>query len=388
MKLKSIKFVESEGTPQEWILEEFLLMDTNLIVGKNASGKTRTLHIIRALANMLSGGPVSTLSGGRYDAEFIQDDGTRFAYKLTYGPSGVTMEEFSINEDVKLSRKKGGEGEIWAEDINDGTKIRFQTPISELAAVARRDTIQHSYLENLFNWGNSLRHFYFGSDLGKGHFALLSNQKFKKIDKGDAKEVVSLLIQAEKEFKGKFKKHIIQDMIKLGYEIEEIGVQPPVSIRIEANIPGELVCLYVKEKDLLGITDQHSMSQGMFRALSLLIHVNYVQLKGKTTCILIDDIGEGLDFDRSCRLIDLLRKKTKTSKIQLVLSTNDRYVMNRVPLKEWSVLQRQGNFVRVLNIENSKDLFEEFKFTGMSNFSFLEMDFANEPISYENKPNE
>ena len=32
---------------------------------------------------------------------------------------------------------------------------------------------------------------------------------------------------------------------------------------------------------------------------------------------------------------------------------------------------------RVLNYENSKELFEEFKFTGLSNFSFFEMDFAN-----------
>ncbi len=103
------------------------------------------------------------------------------------------------------------------------------------------------------------------------------------------------------------------------------------------------------------------------------------QLTKKPTCILIDDIGEGLDFDRSCRLIDLLREKAKASGVQLVLSTNDRFVMNRVPLEEWSVLQRQASTVRVLNYDNSRELFEEFKFTGLSNFSFLEMDFASSP---------
>jgi hypothetical protein len=51
--------------------------------------------------------------------------------------------------------------------------------------------------------------------------------------------------------------------------------------------------------------------------------------------------------------------------------------MNKVPLDEWSVLQRNGGHVKVLNKENSKELFEEFRFTGLSNFSFLEMDFAN-----------
>jgi hypothetical protein len=103
----------------------------------------------------------------------------------------------------------------------------------------------------------------------------------------------------------------------------------------------------------------------------------------KSTCILIDDIGEGLDFDRSCRLIDLLRKKAKESNIQLILSTNDRFVMNRVPLEEWSVLQRRGSHVRVRNYENSRELFEEFKFTGLSNFSLLEMDFLNGQTTVE-----
>ena len=52
--------------------------------------------------------------------------------------------------------------------------------------------------------------------------------------------------------------------------------------------------------------------------------------------------------------------------------------MNQVPLEEWAVIQRNGGLVRILNYENSKSLFEDFKFTGLSNFSFLEMDFANQ----------
>jgi len=60
------------------------------------------------------------------------------------------------------------------------------------------------------------------------------------------------------------------------------------------------------------------------------------------------------------------------------MSTNDRFVMNNVPLEEWCVLQRRGSVVRVLNYTNSKELFDEFKFTGLSNFDFLAMDFANE----------
>ena len=139
----------------------------------------------------------------------------------------------------------------------------------------------------------------------------------------------------------------------------------------------DLVGLNVQETALPGVTDQFSMSQGMFRVLSLLIHMNYCQLSNTGSTVLIDDIGEGLDFDRSCRLIELLREKALGSAIQLVMSTNDRFVMNQVPLDEWSVLQRDRGTVHVRNVGNSRDIFESFKFTGLSNFSFLEMDFIN-----------
>src|SRR5262249_1114517 len=152
------------------------------------------------------------------------------------------------------------------------------------------------------------------------------------------------------------------DLAAVGYDIDRIGVAAPISMRILSG-PGELVGLFVKEKALRSVTDQNSMSQGMFRVLSLIIHVNYCQFSGKATCIRVDYIGEGLDFDRSCRLIDLLREKSINAGIQLVLTTNDRFVMNLVPLEEWSVLQRVGSVIKVRNYENSTKVFEEFKFT-------------------------
>jgi ABC-type Na+ transport system ATPase subunit NatA len=117
----------------------------------------------------------------------------------------------------------------------------------------------------------------------------------------------------------------------------------------------------------------------MFRALSVLILLNYAAIASRPSCIIIDDIGEGLDFERSCKLIDVIRKKAAASDVQLVVSTNDKFVMNEVPLEEWSVLRRQGNHVSVLNHDNSRAIFEEFRFTGLSNFSFFEMDFVNSP---------
>jgi ABC-type antimicrobial peptide transport system ATPase subunit len=120
------------------------------------------------------------------------------------------------------------------------------------------------------------------------------------------------------------------------------------------------------------------MSQGMFRALSIIIHLTYHSMMKTPATILIDDIGEGLDYDRSTKLINLLIELAeKNDNIQLIMSTNDRYVMNKVPFKYWQLIDRKGGECKVYNYQNSKEIFEEFKRTGLNNFDFLATDFIN-----------
>jgi len=382
MQLESVKYSELENTLQEWTLEGLHLGARNLIVGKNASGKTRVLNIIGSLASYLAGLRPLGFSG---DYDFTFDaDGKTLKYEVKLEQQQVVKEKFSVDGCVMLDRGPNGEGVIRADDIQGGTDIRFQTPPHQLAAVARRDAIQHKFLEPLHAWASSLRIYYFGTYLGKDRLAIFL-EGGAPWDERDPNNVVSLYRRAEEEFQEDFRRAIIADMHELEYDVEEVGIRPPTSLHFvglpgplgAVFLPGPFFGLFVKERDLNGITDQNSMSQGMFRALSILIQVNYSQMAKKATCILIDDIGEGLDFERSWRLIELLRHKAEDTSIQLVLSTNDRFVMNRVPLEEWSVLQRRSGHVQVRNYENSRDVFEEFKFTGLSNFSFLEMDFVS-----------
>lgn len=52
MKLESITYAQYEGEPEEWAITDFLFSDINLIVGKNATGKTRTFNIIKAVGEL------------------------------------------------------------------------------------------------------------------------------------------------------------------------------------------------------------------------------------------------------------------------------------------------------------------------------------------------
>jgi hypothetical protein len=162
-------------------------------------------------------------------------------------------------------------------------------------------------------------------------------------------------------------------MDQIGYKISNIGTKSPISK--EAPLDGEPQSLYIQEIDLFEKTEQRYMSQGLFRALSLIIQINYSLLAKKPSCILIDDIGEGLDFERASAIIKVLISKAEFGLVQLIMTTNDRFIMNGVPLEYWSVIERKSGLAKLHNIYNSKQIFDDFKFTGLNNFDFFSSQF-------------
>ena len=136
MQIRSLNFVEGAGTPEEWSIDGLLFGSRNLIVGRNATGKTRALNVTYALARYLSGlqGPISTSS---YDCVFAEENHTTYRYQLEILEDKVVNECLMINDEVKLQRGPSGEGAIFAEKINGGQNIQFQAPTTGFAAVMR-----------------------------------------------------------------------------------------------------------------------------------------------------------------------------------------------------------------------------------------------------------
>lgn len=54
MKLDQLKYIYNEGQDDEWRIEECHLDQTNLIVGKNASGKSRIVKAIYFISELLT----------------------------------------------------------------------------------------------------------------------------------------------------------------------------------------------------------------------------------------------------------------------------------------------------------------------------------------------
>ena len=95
---------------------------------------------------------------------------------------------------------------------------------------------------------------------------------------------------------------------------------------------------------------------------------------------MIDDLCEGLDYERATKLGKLIFNKCKDTNIQLIATSNDSFLMDVVDIKFWNVLQREGKVVTAINIQTHEALFKKFKFTGLSNFDFFASDYIKPKI--------
>jgi AAA15 family ATPase/GTPase len=387
MKLDIFEYVYNKGLPGEWRVEECRLSKTNLIVGKNASGKSRIVRAIHTLSELLSESRSLAPQLKSYEWRLLFDTDlheqkTEYILKIEKGL--VIKEKLIIgseSDEPLLDRDESGEGTIFTKEVE--RNIRFQTDQTELAVVKRRDSIQHPFLENLYQWSNSLRFYEFGAQLGKNTMALIPSAMELLKNKTDFKNsdfVVGIFVIGKQEIGEPFIKAILSDMRKIGYKLSDIGTKVPSLINADISVDSLYLdklpqFLYIQEEDLTAVTEQAEISQGMFRALSLFIQINYSLLASKPSCIVIDDIGEGLDYQRSSSIIKILIDKAQTGLIQLIMTTNDEFIMNGVPIEYWSLIERTPGSAKLHNIYNSREKIEEFKFIGLNNFDLFTSEF-------------
>jgi len=372
MRLQEVEYQEHVGQPEEWRISGLKLRSVNLIVGENATGKTRTLHTIHALAQMLLRKQVFR------EAHWItsfEDEGTEFNYSVKISEGIVDQEQLVVGGSKKLHRDKHGQGSIYA--VVEEKNIDFKVPPSESAILTKRDLVQHPFLEPFQAWASSILYYPFSSPMGRDRLGVFVEAGGTKLDPSDFQLVVAIFRDGAKKFSERFKSEVMADMNSIGYDLTEVGLDEVPDVLVKPPMLGPVQGLYVQERDMKGKTWQTRMSQGMFRALSLIIQTVYAELTSDSGCVIIDDIGEGLDHERSTKLIQVLMDRATKSKVQLIMATNDRFVMNAVPLEAWSCLRRTPGGCEVLNHQNSKALFDEFRLTGLNNFDFLATKFLS-----------
>lgn len=373
MPLESLVYSEYDDTPRSWKIADATFSNINLVVGKNSTGKSRLLNVVNSFAKVITG-QHSPFENCKFAAT-INIKEQQFYYEIDFLNNSVSRELLRINGTTKLERNADGSGFIWYEKVND--KLEFKLPSDAVAAVNRRDEIQHPYLMDLHQWATTAALYNFGSEFGRTR--LLGIQEAESVFRGpntplfdDPDNLVQVYSSAFIKFGEEFDKAVISDMKKLGYNLTEVGSD---NLQEIVKFPFAAIGMFTVESDLGFKVPQMHMSQGMFRALALTIHLNLCTFSNNKKLILVDDIGEGLDFDRAVKIIDLLIEKATNGDFQLIMTSNDRFVMNEVPLNYWSVLERRGGVVNVFNSKNSQETFEKFKYLGLNNFDFFTSGF-------------
>lgn len=357
MKLNSFSY-----NNKDWELKDLEFDAVSLIVGKNATGKSRTLGAIDLFCKIITqkvGLPANT----DWKVSFTKDDGEIINYQFSTSTDSdnviVTQEKITIGNTEYLARDNSGSAILY--NILENQSLKVYPPANKLVIHVNRDVKRHPYMEDFAQWAESSFGFKFASISPNVPFDEQKYDLMTAIDEIPA--LYRLLNNVNKD-------KIMQYTRDMGFKIKNIHLKR-----------GSLSdFLYIEESGAKGILAHFELSQGMFRSVTLLIFLEYLISKKKPATIIIDDLCEGLDYERATKLGQIVFNNCKNNNIQLIATSNDMFLMDVIDIEFWNILQRNNNIVSSLNPKRNKELFDEFRFTGLSNFDLFSSDFINKTL--------
>lgn len=349
MLLNSFKY-KTKG----WELSEIKpIHRSNLFVGRNATGKTRA---IKALSNVASF--MQSISQSAFWTDFSFD--TAFSFIDPDNP-GWTMEYGFQIKDGKVEKETlVVNGDRLIRRIKETSQYKGETidpPKDKLVVQVRRDRTLYPEIEALMSWVEGIS---FVSCSIINPFTIL-NEHPGFINPVPFSELVESLKDSEK-------KKVLATARELGYDVVAME-----SVEYFTN----LKLVSVRERFFRSEFLNVQLSSGMLRVLYLLCFMEYIKHSEKISLLLIDDLGEGLDYSRATQLGQLIFQRCLQDGLQLIASSNDAFLMEVVDISNWQILNRKGSKVSSMNQQSHPDLFRRFKMTGLSNFDFFSSDFID-----------
>lgn len=338
MKLRKLSYKDSL-----WTLNGITFSEVNLLAGKNAVGKSRTIETLRDFVKMVRMQQVNRLSGNmEYELLFVHE-GKELLYSFRYENGVIVSEQLTVDNECFLQRDK------------DSTLLkteRINPPKDRLTLHVRRDLVEYPFFELLVQWCEGFYGLYFNKE-GK------SFQMFYELS------VPDMFIQLDPAACIR----LIDQLNKTGFQVKEV-------VAATLGTTGEKT-LKIKETNIEQPLWFWELSLAMQRTLRLLVFIEYLTTQKKPLTVVIDDFCEGLDYDRSIKLGKQLFSFCLAHSIQLIVTSNDNILMDGIELKYWNILQRQGSVVTAVSKETHPRLFDDFAFTGLSNFDFFSSDYLS-----------
>lgn len=349
MFLSSFSYKESK-----WELNNLTLTSSScLIVGRNSTGKTRTIH---ALQNVVSFMQMKQIffGGNSFSAEMVFTDALDCNYKMNYSftvKDGIIDKESLIVNDEILIKRTSKTAKYKSDTINP--------PANKLIVQVRRDENAYPEIEQLMTWAEGVNCVSYSNI---NPFTIGPSQFINPIS---FSELVDSLDNDDKN-------RVLANSSKLNYNITSIST-------IKASESVKFV--NVKEKLVSENIFDMQLSSGMLRTLYLLCYMEYIKKSSKVSLLLIDDMSEGLDYSRSTCLGRMIFDDCRQNGLQVIASSNDAFLMDVVDISNWQILSRVGSKVTSINQYTNPELFRKFKMTGLSNFDFFSSDFIDKYLS-------
>jgi len=359
MKLIELSYKIKNSPPQnDWTIETVNFDNLNLIVGKNATGKTKLIDLFIHFSKMILNPDYLIL--GEWILKFENSDSQSITFTANIsadnsGQNSIDSEELRMDKKIIYKRSKDFIEESTLLEENKELKISSgKLVLSQL--INSNIQFVDIDLNNFKDWASNISVFRFGHLHGYE-----DNSKF------NYKETNLIGIEKIKKFLKDLDieclKKITADFNSLDYDIEYVKLSS--------------TDLILKEKYLSFPLSVNEISQGMVRTISILILTRYLINLKKQFTLIIDDLAEGIDYDRATKLGKLLFDLLESSKIQLISTSNDNFLMNSVDIKYWTILKRENHIIKCFNMKTHNKLFEEFSFTGLSNFNLFSSNFLN-----------
>lgn len=346
MQIKSFKYSD-----YSWELETIHLNQLNLIVGKNAVGKSKTLNAFIDVAKFIKGETSGYIGAHECCMVFVGADNKDLKYAYKWSNGEVVSETMTFDSQVIISRDK--ENAILKEDT-------INPPSNKLIIQTQRDTTKFPEFETVIGWAEQTRGFSF-SDLTSITAYGIPNMFLESIKFSELYEKID---QEKEDF-------IVSTMRELGYKINEIS-------KFESS---QHKIIFLNEEGVSMPLLPYVLSNGMVRVFYILTYMAYIATVEGAKTFLVDDLGEGLDFSRSSKLSKIMFDYCESNGIQLIVTSNDNFLMNAVDLNNWIILQRNGYKVTSYSQTTHRDMFIKFRKMGLNNFDMLSTDFVDKFIS-------
>lgn len=339
-----------------WELTEMSALKlTNLLVGKNAAGKTRTIRALQNVTSYMKMEPFLFHEGNfKAKMQFTnpEDASWRLTYQFEIEKGYVKAEQLTVCGKTLI--KRDARKTLFKEDV-------INPPKDKLVVQVRRDKEEYPDVEALMEWAEGVIAISC-SDINP--YTIL-NGRPGYINPIPFSAIVEALSKEDKRV-------VIDEAKRLGYDIIDITL-------VDAN--GEIKLVAIKERNIQnGILD-FQLSSGMIRVLYILCFLEYIKHESIHSMLLIDDLGEGLDYSRAIHLGRKVFEVCEEENMQLIASSNESLLMDVVDIAKWQIVRRKNSKLSVINQTNMPELFDEFRMTGLSNFDLFSSDFIDNFIA-------